>query len=98
MFQTDFDVWGLVVNEAMAAGVSVLASTNAGATHDLIIDGVTGFAVDYNNQAAVLEKINLILDNSELTGRMGRNAEEIVATRANIAVSARGFFDSVMKG
>ncbi|WP_158509645.1 glycosyltransferase family 4 protein [Limnochorda pilosa] len=30
------EVWGLVVNEALAAGLYVLASKRAGATHDLI--------------------------------------------------------------
>jgi glycosyltransferase involved in cell wall biosynthesis len=96
LFQTDFDVWGLVVNEAMASGVPVLSSINAGATYDLIINGKTGFIVDYNNKKEVVQKINTILDNPKLTESMGKNAFELIEEKANIKISARGFFDSVV--
>lgn len=38
--------WGLVVNEAMAAGIPPLVSTTCGCFQDLIIEGVTGFGFD----------------------------------------------------
>jgi len=38
--------WGLVVNEAMAAGLPVLVSNRCGCYEDLIIDGVNGFGFD----------------------------------------------------
>jgi 1,2-diacylglycerol 3-alpha-glucosyltransferase len=38
--------WGLVINEAMAAGLPVAASNRCGATHYLIEDGVTGYSFD----------------------------------------------------
>lgn len=41
---SDDDPWGLVVNEAMAAGLPVISSDACGATEDMVIDGVTGFA------------------------------------------------------
>ena len=40
------EVWGLVVNEALAGGLFVLASKYAGATRDLIIEGLNGFPID----------------------------------------------------
>jgi glycosyltransferase involved in cell wall biosynthesis len=84
------------VNEAMASGVPVLSSINAGATYDLIINGKTGFIVDYNNKKEVVQKINTILDNPKLTESMGKNAFELIEEKANIKISARGFFDSVV--
>ena len=43
--------WGLVVNEAMAAGLPVLVSNRCGCFEDLIIEGVNGFSFDpYNSQ------------------------------------------------
>jgi 1,2-diacylglycerol 3-alpha-glucosyltransferase len=38
--------WGLVVNEAMAAGLPVLVSRRCGCYEDLIINGETGFGFD----------------------------------------------------
>jgi glycosyltransferase involved in cell wall biosynthesis len=42
--------WGLVVNEAMAAGLPVLVSDRCGCFEDLVIDGVNGFGFDPENQ------------------------------------------------
>ncbi len=95
LFQTDFDIWGLVLNEAMAAGVPVLSSVTAGATYDLITEGKTGFSVDYNNTADVLTKINLILDNAELVKQIGNSASEAIELKANLKESAKGFVDGV---
>ena len=38
--------WGLVVNEAMAAGLPVLVSNRCGCAPDLVQDGVNGFTFD----------------------------------------------------
>jgi glycosyltransferase involved in cell wall biosynthesis len=38
--------WGLVVNEAMAAGLPVLVSNRCGCAADLIVPGVNGFLFD----------------------------------------------------
>ncbi len=45
VFPTLSDVWGLVVNEAMAAGIPVIGSTRAGSA-ELIRDGENGVVVD----------------------------------------------------
>ena len=37
------DQWGLVVNEAMAAGLPVIVSNHAGCSTDLVQEGVNGF-------------------------------------------------------
>jgi 1,2-diacylglycerol 3-alpha-glucosyltransferase len=41
--------WGLVINEAMAAGLPVLVSNRCGCYEDLIIEGVNGFGFDPEN-------------------------------------------------
>ncbi|MGC1396749.1 MAG: glycosyltransferase family 4 protein [Coleofasciculaceae cyanobacterium] len=41
--------WGLVVNEAMAAGLPVIISNRCGCFEDLIIEGVNGFGFDPEN-------------------------------------------------
>jgi glycosyltransferase involved in cell wall biosynthesis len=41
----DLEPWGLSVNEATAAGLPLLCSTNVGSTRDLLKDGVNGILV-----------------------------------------------------
>lgn len=40
---SDFEPWGLVVNEAMCFGLPIIATTSVGATADLVQDGENGF-------------------------------------------------------
>ncbi len=98
LFQTDFDIWGLVLNETLAAGVPVIASTNAGATKDLIIDGVTGYISDYNDPIKVCEIIEVLFDNQDLAKKISDEARAHVSNYASIEVSARGFADAVKFG
>jgi glycosyltransferase involved in cell wall biosynthesis len=44
-----FEQWGLVVNEAMAAGLPVLVSRACGCAADLVQDGVNGFTFAPHN-------------------------------------------------
>ncbi len=55
------DQWGLVVNEAMAAGLPVLVSHHCGCYEDLVIDGVNGFGFapeDTHALAALMVKMS----------------------------------------
>jgi 1,2-diacylglycerol 3-alpha-glucosyltransferase len=38
--------WGLVVNEAMAAGLPVIVSDRCGCVEDLLVEGINGFSFD----------------------------------------------------
>lgn len=54
------DGWGVVVNEAIGAGLPVVVSDAVGAGHDLVRDGVNGYRVrpeSHDELAAVLENI-----------------------------------------
>jgi glycosyltransferase involved in cell wall biosynthesis len=97
LFQTDFDVWGLVLVEAMAAGLPCIASIHAGATHDLVIEGETGFAVDFLDTNRVVKKINWVLDNVEQSQQIGRNASLFIANNVNLKLSASGFVRAILR-
>lgn len=56
-----FEVWGLVLNEALASGLFCLSSKYAGATEDLIDDGINGISFDPNNESNFVETINKAL-------------------------------------
>ncbi len=53
--------WGLVVNEAMAAGLPVIVSNRCGCFEDLVIEGVNGFGFEPTNIEALA---NLMLEMS----------------------------------
>ena len=95
LFQTDFDIWGLVLNEAMASGIPCLASQNAGATVDLVRENETGFAINYENTTEVVEKIEFFIDNREKAAQMGQRAADFIRTNVNLETAANGFLKAV---
>jgi glycosyltransferase involved in cell wall biosynthesis len=50
-----YEVWGLVVNEAMAFGLPVVVSDTVGAVDDLVYDGVTGVIVPAGDVGALTD-------------------------------------------
>ncbi len=52
------DQWGLVVNEAMAAGLPVLVSRGAGCAVDLIDEGTTGWSFDPGDPEALTQLLH----------------------------------------
>ena len=97
LFPSEYDVWGLAVVEAMAAGLPCMSSVRAGATDDLIDDGVTGFIVDFEDSQAVAEKIGWVLDNPEKARAMGDAAAKFIAENVSLRRSAEGFLQAIEK-
>lgn len=97
LFQTDFDVWGLVLNEAMAAGLPCIVSPNAGAAVDLVKEGETGFVVNFEDTEKLIEKISLLLDNPARAVQMGNAASHYIYETASIAKSAGGFVQAILE-
>jgi glycosyltransferase involved in cell wall biosynthesis len=75
----DREPWGVVVNEAMHAGLPVVASSAVGAAAGgLVQDGRNGFVVPENDPAALAEALRRLLGNPEQAARMGQAAREDV--------------------
>lgn len=73
---TKSDVWGLVINEAMACGLSVVTTDQCVAGLELIRDGVNGYIVPVGDDRALVEKIRAVL--SADLPRMGAAALETI--------------------
>ncbi|SRR5579875_996384 len=67
------DGFGMVMAEAMACGLPVIASTNTGG-EDLFTDGVEGFIVPIRNPEAIREKLVDLYEHPEKREAMGRAA------------------------
>lgn len=55
------ETWGLALNEAMACGRPVIASTRVGAARDLVDDGVTGWVFESGNQVQLQTVLGLAM-------------------------------------
>ncbi len=72
--------WGLVVNEAMHAGLPVIATDAVGAAaHGLVEDGVTGRVVAEGDPEALASAMTELLADDALAGDLGRRARERVS-------------------
>ena len=57
VFPSNYDIWGLVVIEAMVHSLVCITSIHSGVSDDLIENGQTGYAIDFSNKEEV-EKIS----------------------------------------
>jgi glycosyltransferase involved in cell wall biosynthesis len=70
--------WGLVVNEAMAAGLPVLVSDRCGCAGSLVEHGSNGFVFDPYNIDALAEAMLVIASDSDARQRMGARSKDII--------------------
>lgn len=91
----DREPWGLVVNEAMHAGVPVVATDAVGAAAGgLVQDGRNGFVVPEKNPRALAHALNRLVNDPGLAHEMGERGRQDV-TRFNYARMADAFVSAV---
>ena len=76
IFPTHSDPWGLVVNEAMACGLPVIASKVAGCVADLVQDGENGWVLSSSDPEGLSQAMQQLLGDRELIRQMGRRSLE----------------------
>jgi glycosyltransferase involved in cell wall biosynthesis len=81
VFPTLDDPFGIVLLEAAASGLALIASEHAGATLDLIQDGESGFVFDPHNEHALAEIIAKLADSPKLVRDLGLAAYNIARLR-----------------
>ncbi len=72
--------WGLVVNEAMAAGRPVITSSDVGAAADLIHDGEEGYVYPTGDVPALAAALERVLATPETARSMGAGAARRIAS------------------
>ena len=78
-FPTREDIWGLVINEAMAKGLPVITTDKCVAGLELIENNINGFIVPIEDADALCSKIKLITENIDLREKMQENTLEKIS-------------------
>ena len=69
-FPTREDIWGLVVNEAMANGLPVITTDKCVAGLELVTNNENGYIIETEDVNQLVEKIQLILSDYDLQEKM----------------------------
>lgn len=72
------ECFGLVITEAMCAGLPIISSKYVDGSYDLIINEKNGFIIDPYNKEEFSNKIKLLLEDEELNFRMGIESRKMV--------------------
>jgi len=62
LFPSEWDPWGVVANEACAAGLPVIVSPHAGAADELVLDGSNGYIRELDLTAWTDAAVDLLTD------------------------------------
>jgi glycosyltransferase involved in cell wall biosynthesis len=94
---SEYETWGLVVNEAFAAGTPALVTEHCGVAHDLVLEGVTGFVFPVGNLAAAESRVRALLDNPHLLDQMKKAAEERVGAHYQVDQFAEAMITALQR-
>lgn len=92
MFPTAHDAWGVVANEACAAGLPTIVSPHAGVAGELVVDGENGFVCELDRKVWI-ERTALLLSNDALYERFARRSFALVGGYT-FDHAAAGFVDA----
>ncbi len=65
-----YDGWGVVVNQALGAGLPIIASDQVGAAHDLVVPGENGFLFPASDATALAETMQRFTHQPDLCATM----------------------------
>ena len=88
------EVWGLVLNEAMACGLPVITTDRVGASVDLVREGENGFVVPANDPAALAAQLAAVLASPERARAMGA-ASRARIERFRVGESVKGLVQAI---
>ncbi len=102
VFSSNFyEGWGTVMNEAMNSGCAVVASHAIGSVPYLVEHGETGMVYKMGNIKSMYDCVSKLLDDPELTQKLGRQAYEILIEKWNPKVAVKRLLElskNLLKG
>jgi glycosyltransferase involved in cell wall biosynthesis len=94
-----YEGFGIVILEAMAAGLPVI-TTNVGGPPDIIKDGVNGYLVEVKNSEQIADRVIRILNDNGLKEKMSENNRMEVKKYSweSVTMQLESLFRSIIKG
>lgn len=93
LFPTAMDTWGVVANEACAAGLPVIVTPEAGVAGDLVLDGVNGHVMPMDVERWAQAAEQLLCDEAMYAAMSRAARSQVVAY--NFDAAAMGIWDAV---
>lgn len=89
------EAWGLVVNEAMAAGLPVLVSRRTGCAYDLVHEGRNGYCFDPHNPAELARQMSeMSAASDQRLLEMSQESQRIIS-RFGVDAFAEGLLSAI---
>lgn len=96
LLPSDFETWGLVVNEAQHFALPVIVSSNVGCRVDLVIPGETGWIFSAGDPDDLAHKMAFLAKNREASRLMGGRGHSLVQ-RYTTSTATQGICDALEK-
>jgi glycosyltransferase involved in cell wall biosynthesis len=96
----EFESFGRIFTEAMAARIPIVA-VNEGGSIELVREGVNGLLVKNNSQSEAAKALRSLLSDEALRNEMGARGREIVVNEYSLerlASTIRSLYQEVIKG
>jgi glycosyltransferase involved in cell wall biosynthesis len=92
------DIWGLVINEAMANGLPVVTTDKCVAGLELVNDNENGFIIPVNNSSILAARITEVLIDQKVKEKMSKNSLDKIQryTIENMAKVHVEIFNSIL--
>lgn len=71
--------WGLIINEAMCAGLAIVTAREVGAVPDLVHEGINGRLIDARDVMQLTEVLRDLVTHPDRMRAMGKESRRIIA-------------------
>ncbi len=89
------DIWGFVINEALACGLPVVTTCASQAAQEMIHSGENGYIVKEADSEQLYNALKNLIQDSERREKMGEKSMEIVVREFDPSHAVNGFLSAV---